>query len=468
MILVGDCLEQMKTMPDASVDSIVTDPPYGWRFMGKAWDRFDIDKKAEQGKRPGETYIGKDGVTRKTRNLTAESAGKYDNGLEANRAFQAFTEGWAREAFRVLKPGGHMLVFCGPRTYHRMAAGVEDAGFEIRDQLQWLFGSGFPKSLDVSKAMDKAAGAEREVVPRIRLGDKAAYSGNIANGITLNKASTDAGNTLGSAVTDLAKQWSGWGTALKPANEPIVLARKPLIGTVASNVAEHGTGALNIDASRIGEQNALVKHASNADAKKTMGTFEEWDGSYHTETRGRWPSNCLFDEEAAEALDAQSGMLAGRGSVLQDAERGKADGVTFGLTSRPQQKQLNLGGGASRFFYVAKASKRERNAGLEGMPDVTARSGMGGTMPVDDDGNDRDRFSVTQKNHHPTVKPIALMEYLVRLITPPGGTVLDPFAGSGTTGCACAKLGFQFIGIEMEPEYAAIAEKRIAHWGEAE
>lgn len=399
-------------MPDNSVDSVVTDPPYGWRFMGKAWDGADIEKMAKQGKRPGDTFLGSDGSTRKCREYSAEAAGKYDLSPSANQSFQSWTEMWAREAFRVLKPGGHMLVFCGPRTYHRMASGVEDAGFEIRDQLQWLFGSGFPKSFN--------------------LGD-------------------------------------GVGSALKPANEPIVLARKPLSErTLKLNHEKWGCGGLNIDASRIEHKSddpqVNLRKGKTLNAKGENAIYSDGVGKFtgdYFNSQGRFPSNLLLSETAAEMLDEQSGVLPSRGNVNPTTLGGGmyGHGTFKGVGFNDHAK----GQGASRFFYCAKASKSERNAGLEGMPKVTCQSGMGGAMPVDDDGNERDRFKTVQANHHPTVKPIKLMEYLIRLVTPPQGVVLDPFMGSGTTGVAAKNLGFEFIGIEMNEEYVAIAEKRIAN-----
>lgn len=385
----------MKSLEANSVDAIVTDPPYGWRFMGKAWDGADIERVAKD-------------KERKPRDLPAESAGTYDQSWRGNEQFQIFSESWAREAFRVLKPGGHMLVFCGPRTYHRMASGVEDAGFEIRDQLQWLFGSGFPKSH------------------------------NIGNGI---------------------------GTALKPANEPIVLARKPLEKglTVAQNVAKWGVGGLNIDASRIEglSEKELNWTPQRQHAKTSIDVGGARPGQEMSmfNPKGRWPSNLLLDESAAAMLDEQSGVLKTGGVGQIDTPVAKSN---IGFTNK-RTARITAGsfGGASRFFYVAKASKRERNAGLEGMPDVTTRTGCHGEMPVDDDGKERDRFSVKTKNHHPTVKPIKLMEYLIRLITPSGGIVLDPFMGSGSTGVAAKLLGYQFIGIEMNAQYCEIAKRRI-------
>ena len=393
--MLGDCLEQMKTMPDSSVNSIVTDPPYGLSFMGKKWD-YDVPS----------------------------------------------VEIW-REALRVLKPGGHLLSFGGTRTYHRMVVAIEDAGFEIRDQIQWIYGSGFPKSLDVSKAMDKAAGAEREVVG-VKPGHEKFVGKTNSNHQQWDRPALNDPewqrkyHEQTAPSTDLAKQWSGWGTALKPANEPIVLARKPLIGTVAANVAEHGTGALNIDASRIGlsanEPYDLTTKVRPNVASEDNGLFSNGvvrQSNWQPASQGRWPANVLFDEEAAEALDAQAPLVGGSWAKSKGSKRRSGTSFDSGMANLElRNKYVQPPGGASRFFYVAKASKRERG----------------------------------EDNHHPTVKPIALMEYLIRLITPPGGTVLDPFMGSGTTGCACARLGFQFIGIEREAEYAEIAKKRIKHW----
>lgn len=324
MLLIGDCLEQMKSLEDSSIDSVVTDPPYGLKFMGKKWDH------------------------------SVPSI-----------------EIW-REVLRVLKPGGHVLSFGGTRTYHRMAVAIEDAGFEIRDQLQWLYGSGFPKSH------------------------------NLPGGI---------------------------GTALKPANEPIVLARKPLIGTVAKSVEMFGTGGLNIDASRIETKDPVWKVQASDKQSDSLMVFKDNPGMGSNsmfknkggrtgDTRGRWPANIILDETAAEML-----------------------------------------GEPSRFFYVSKASKRERNAGLE---EVVKQKQGARPNSKDTTGKFADHdHRPCGGNNHPTVKPIKLMEYLIKLITPSGGTVLDPFMGSGTTGIACKNLGFEFIGIEMSEEYFSIAKMRI-------
>lgn len=367
-----------------SVHSIVTDPPYGLGFMGKKWDELP----------PGDE--------------------------------------WARECLRVLKPGGYLLAFGGTRTWHRLAVAVEDAGFEIRDSIAWLYGSGFPKSMDVSKAIDKAAGAEREVVGtvkgksgenlnqivRTRGNDVPSAKGCGAYGQGAKQVTVDI--PLTAAATDAAKQWEGWGTALKPAFEPVVVGRKPLATkTVAANVLEHGTGALNIDACRIGTQDALVRpditRADNVVFGKGLGSGTQ------TEPAGRWPANVVLDEDQAVALDEQSGTSVSRARV-------KA-----GLIGHHTGGQGADSGGASRFFhtfkYQAKASKAER-------PNVA------GVM-------------------HPTVKPVELMRWLVRLATPPEGIVLDPFAGSGTTAEACVIEGFDCIAIEREGEYLPLIAARL-------
>ena len=404
----GDCLAVLKTLPDASVDGVVTDPPYLIDFMGKSWDSAD-------------------GI-----------AGKPDV--------------WA-ECLRVLKPGGHLLAFGATRTYHRMTCAIEDAGFEIRDSIHWMYGSGFPKSLDVSKAMDNAAGAEREVVGQRKLTG------------TARKSTTHTGHGAGSVngadprnyietfqqitapATDLAKQWQGWGTALKPSHEPVVVARKPLAGTVAANVERYGTGALNIDASRVaatqGDEPLRWAHG------RSMGFHGAKDNGpcEALTSAGRWPPNIVL-------------------SHTEDCAESACD-ETCAVAELDRQSDSS-----SRFFpvfrYQAKASRSEREAGLReaglreaGLREAEVRTGMGGKMPVDDNGKARDRFSKVAANTHPTVKPIALMEWLVTLVTPPGGVVLDPFMGSGTTGVAAARKGFRFVGIEREDEYLAIARARI-------
>lgn len=400
VLIHGDCLEMLKDLPDNSIDAIVTDPPYGLSFMGKKWD-YDVPSVAI----------------------------------------------W-KECLRVLKPGGHVLSFGGTRTYHRMVVNIEDAGFEIRDQVQWIYGSGFPKSHDVSKGIDKAAGADREII-----GKKSTYrEPQSPNGWDCtNRAEFETAPS-----TEAAKQWQGWGTALKPANEPICLARKPLIGTVASNVQEFGTGAINIDASRIATTDVIAS-VPNQNIKgaafKSDNSAKNRDTTFTQSPQGRWPANVLFDESAAEFLDEQSGDCKSRGAYKNFKPTAK--GIFNAGVPEDPNKYANESGGASRFFYVAKASKRERNAGLEFKDEPLTKHDA---RPQDWENAD---WKSRGGNHHPTVKPIKLMEYLVRMVTPPGGVVLDPFMGSGTTGIAAKNLGFDFIGIEREAEYIAIAEKRI-------
>jgi site-specific DNA-methyltransferase (adenine-specific) len=374
-ILHGNNLDILPTLPDNSVDSIVTDPPYELGFMGKKWDSSGIAYSVEL---------------------------------------------WT-ECLRVLKPGGHLLSFGGTRTFHRVAVAIEDAGLEIRDNIAWLYGSGFPKSLDVSKAIDKAAGAERERVP---------YVGGIASG--QNNYGGGGKIHLGSKVGDKpstpeAQQWNGWGTALKPAHEPIIVARKPLEGTVAHNVLTHGTGALNIDGSRIGHNEPIkIMKAQNQESKgfgQSIGRSKE---TTELSAKGRFPANIILDEHTAGLLDEQSD--------------------------------------ASRFFYVAKASKRDRNEGLEDFDSVAVGSYVGNIGKQGNKiGAKPDVPNLEAKNFHPTVKPTALMEYLVKLVTPPNGTVLDPFTGSGSTGKAAILNGFDFIGIEMTEDYLPIIKGRLQH-----
>jgi len=420
-IIQGDCVEVMKTFKDNSIDVCITDPPYGIGFMGKEWDNF-------------KPTAVKEGVTKSSRKAESDNpdsrdtasagfeAGRYDRTLSANQKFQEWTEAWAKEVFRVLKPGGHLLCFGGARTYHRMAAGIEDAGFEIRDQIMWLYGSGFPKSLNIGKKLEG---------------------------------------------------WDGWGTALKPAHEPIVVARKPLSeGTVAANVLKWGTGGLNIDASRVGTTREVPASLSK---NKTKNAYGEYGGGAEKELDpniGRFPANLILDEEAGRMLDEQSGELKS-GDLEPHHKRHTFGGneKTHGKMKGVIGNSFNDKGGASRFFYCAKASKKERNEGLdgrfdlfeqsEGMPDKIG-GGMAGTADKSlktGSGNERNNV---MKNNHPTVKPIALMEYLIKLATPPDGTVLDPFLGSGTTAMAAKGLGFDYIGIEREAEYVEIAKRRIA------
>ena len=449
---LGDCLETLRTMPDNSVDSIVTDPPYGLSFMGRKWD-YDVPS----------------------------------------------VEIWA-ECLRVLKPGGHLLAFAGTRTQHRMAVRIEDAGFEIRDMIAWVYGSGFPKSMDVSKAIDKMDAAEARRARQLRFTEWVRATGLTASEIDritgtnmgghyttaasqpavatsehfeklrphfggdvpewveqlVDERTVESENfkrravlaqgtaklaqgrmnaeTAGSGgfgygaeynitapATEAARQWQGWGTALKPALEPITVARKPLVGTVAANVLQHGTGALNIDGCRV---------PSDESQSRPRGSFPHSDDAWgngrpneisQSHDAGRWPANLIHDgSEPADLL-----------------------------------------GEAARFFYCAKASRRDRDEGLEGFEVKAAKSYEGGRIVSADHPETAMGGESVRANIHPTVKPTELMRYLCRLVTPPGGIVLDPFMGSGSTGKAAMREGFRFIGCEMSPEYLKIARARI-------
>lgn len=425
VIYHGSNLDVLPTLPDNSVDSIVTDPPYELGFMGKSWDNSGIAYSVEL---------------------------------------------W-RECMRVLKPGGHLLAFGGSRTWHRLAVAIEDAGFEMRDSIAWLYGSGFPKSLDISKAIDKAAGAEREILGRNPNSREQAGKEN-----TLYESGTVGKTAYETApATPEAEKWQGWGTALKPAFEPVVVARKPLIGTVAANVLKFGTGGLNIDGSRIValDQKELEKNWDRTQSTSNNGVanFVAQSGVDLTEykAKGRWPANIILDPYTAELLDEQSGISKSTGGKNTPNPNGSMFGVGGGVGANAG----GLGdiGGASRFFYVAKASKKDRNEGLEELESQSIGAkgnGLARTCSTCGAGvidgcecPDRTFVNPERKNFHPTVKPTILMEYLIKLVTPPNGTVLDPFTGSGSTGKAALLNGFQFIGIELTDEYLPIIEARL-------
>jgi site-specific DNA-methyltransferase (adenine-specific) len=456
----GDLFDVLPTLEANSIDACVTDPPYGLGFMGKQWDTF---KPGEAEKRiTVNREIDSDNPNLKGRTrgpASSPSAVAYDRSLRGQHEFQAWTEAWAREVFRVLKPGAHMVVCGAPRSGHRMIAGVEDAGFEIRDCLCWLFGQGFPKSLDIGKAIDKAAGAERPVVGF----SKQQQQRTPAIGTTAYGDYKGQSGDITAPSTNAAKQWDGWGTALKPAFEMIVLARKPFKGTVAENVLAHGTGGINVDACRTGTE--VWERKSGKRTTPYGGPM--WNPSstpaMDTQGVGRWPSNVLLDEQAAAMLDEMSEDQMHSAGVARDGSTAKvADSYaasSYQMPANGNMRRLGDSGGASRFFYVAKPSQAERDLGIYTDALEYEHSGPRGHT-ANGDGTPRPRPR-PRRNVHPTVKPIELMRWLIRLITPPGGTVLDPFCGSGTTGCACAFELRPFIGIEREAEYVAIAERRI-------
>ena len=415
-LLHGDCLEQMKTLGDNSVDSIVSDPPYGISFMAKKWD-YDVPS----------------------------------------------VEVW-KEAMRVLKPGGHALIACGTRTQHRMVVNIEDAGFEIRDVVSWIYGSGFPKSLNVSKAIDRAAGAEREVVgKRVRMGDSKSYSSD--NTKSLKCTSKDVGDITAPA-TDAAKQWDGWGTALKPSTEYFTLCRKPLSEkTIAANVLKWGTGGINIDGCRVETSEVREKNSSRntsvdgAIFKESGGARSTGSGANHPQ--GRFPANLIHSGEQ-EVLDLFPESKTGSIKPHQSSNGSKIYGGGKGFQPDITGSHKGDQGSAARFFYCAKASKKDRDEGLEGFEETSRKqfASSGRTM-VNGEWVETNSEPLPRKNTHPTVKPTALMAYLCRLITPTGGIVLDPYMGSGSTGKAAIREGFSFIGCELDEDYYNIAKARV-------
>lgn len=359
---VGRCEEVLKSLPDNSVDAIVTDPPYGLSFMNHKWD-YEVPT----------------------------------------------VEQW-QECMRVLKPGGHLLAFGGSRTYHRLVVNVEDAGFEIRDQILWIYGSGFPKSHNLDGDFD------------------------------------------------------GWGTALKPAHEPIVMARKPFKKTVSANMAEHGTGAINIDSCRIPTDEALNGGAGGLLSHQRDGTEPVAD--YEQAPEGRWPANIIHD--GSDVVVAAFPDAKGQQGNLKETGRARPSQGRYGDMAPPKAHVARVESekSAARFFYCAKVKPKERDEGLERFIATSASEMTGGrkegSVGINDPRAGAGRTNGA-KNNHPTVKPIALMSYLCRLITPPGGTVLDPWMGSGSTGRAATEEGFNFIGIDLNPDYVTIASARIAH-----
>lgn len=535
----GDCRELLKDLPDNSVDAVVTDPPY----------ELTANKKGGS----GELSVNLNSPAGRSRITTGFMNKRWDG---TGVAFDVAL--WA-EVLRVLKPGGHLLAFGGTRTYHRMACAIEDAGFEIRDSLHWMYGSGFPKSMDLAKAIDKQQGVARE--------DKFENSfDHGACGPTGNKRCDVCNKWLVSSnpctcprpqdapVTDAAKAWQGWGTAIKPAHEPIVLARKPIErATTTENVLQYGTGGLNIDGCRItcegGSPSAKRRESARTSGKAPMqdrtlgadtaaeaeamgrmgrrGDPNVYMAERSGERLGRWPANVIlshhddcrlvgirdvktgvavqrngggmswgttvysgvkpcppkadvsYGEDGVETverwecvpgcpvaeLDRQSGTRPSGASVSGTEPSSPAKNV-YGQFDRVPFESYDDLGGASRFFYVAKASRRERDAGCDDLPLLTTRETVG--REPDSAGANNPRAGAGRsggvRNNHPTVKPLELMRYLVRLVTPTGGLVLDPFLGSGTTGCAAVLEGFSFIGFELTPEYIPIAEARIKYW----
>ena len=507
MLLKGDCLETLKSLPDNSVDSIVTDPPYGLEFMGKDWDApwRNAEVVSVTDKKTNGVFHDK-GFT---------SGVRYNKGHKEMLAFQEWFTEIAKECLRVLKPGGHFLAFGGTRTYHRLVCAIEDAGFEIRDSIHWTYGSGFPKSHNIGKAIDKA-------------GSEGGWENNAYGGGNSKCEICGKWKISGSPCkcpkdkieykTSEAQQWNGWGTALKPLHEPIVVARKPLIGTVANNVLTYGTGAINIDGSRVGLLHGETKVGGFGNGGIGFGGGDGKNVEWQESTQGRWPANTIITHAAgciqkasaseivgggakassgfvngyendgfvgkeitnavwacvegcpAKELDGQSGVSRGTARTTKSDE-GRVDESQWRLkpttgTVRDYEGQ----GGASRFFnqtaydeadfppfiYMAKASKADRNAGLgklDGREVHRYGAGVG-------EGKTPDAPAI-DNNFHPTVKPVALMQHLIRLVTPAGGKVLDPFLGSGTTAVAAILEGCDWVGCEITPDYWQIIEARV-------
>jgi site-specific DNA-methyltransferase (adenine-specific) len=392
---LGDNAKTLKQYPDNHFDSIVTDPPYGIEFMGKDWD-------------------------------------KHTGAVET----------W-NECFRVLKPGGHILAFSASRTYHHLATNIESVGFEIRDQIMWIYGSGFPKSHNIGKAVDKKLGNKRKFVGQnqdiIKKQAKDLREGKrkILDSFKAGEPNRNNGfKTVSADITKGNTEWEGWGTALKPAHEPIVMARKPLSEkTIVDNVLKHGTGGINIDECRVGTDEKLSIGSNNRkNANVNFGMKNDKKKQKQNE-QGRFPANIIHDgsEEVLEGFP-ETGKSAG-GRSYQNTNKMYEGGWDGGEGSKIDPG-FGDSGSAARFFYCAKVSKKERNIGQ----------------------------STDGKNNHPTVKPVALMKYLITLITPKGGKVLDPFNGSGSTGMACVELGYEYTGCELDPDYIEISKARIEAW----
>jgi site-specific DNA-methyltransferase (adenine-specific) len=425
-VINGDNQELLKTFPDNHFDSIVTDPPYGIAFLGKDWD----SRKATE-------------TTSKIAQLQNLPSGMAHTSLADDLEFQYWMRDVFAECLRVLKPGGHLLAFSAARTYHHMAMSAQTAGFEIRDQIMWIYSSGFPKSQDIGKSIDRAAGKKNQLKDRGTKGTKgdkivknSPGSGTLCPGCGRDsnaRYSCDKGQACGMVYkpeTEEAKTWLGWGTQLKPAHEPIVIARKPIKLSIAKNCQDWGVGALNIDATRI----ALEEHAINPDTQITYTDYSFGNAGegnkqsklppkFNPNEAGRFPSNVLGD--------------------IPDYQK---------------------------YFYCPKVSRAERHVGFDDPGPMFQGDRFDVYMPTAGKTDPNKQISAVEKkvegkgNNHPTVKPIELMKYLIRLVTPPGGHVLDPFNGSGSTGCAAVELDMDYTGLELDPAYVAIAQRRIQAW----
>jgi site-specific DNA-methyltransferase (adenine-specific) len=440
-VINGNSAEILKTYPDNSFDCVVTDPPYGINFLGKAWDSNTGDREVYE------------------------------------------------QCLRVLKPGGHLLAFSAARTYHHLAMTVETVGFEIRDQIMWIYGSGFPKSQDVGRQIDKSQNKGKFIgtgATQMSGGPKEFPDGALPRSEKM----------IHEPETDEAKQWSGWGTQLKPAHEPIVMARKPVIKSIRENVLEHGTGAINIDATRVGYANEQDKNS--IDHKMPTAA---WSGhtnqvdSYEkgqfikveTNQLGRFPANVIHDgsDEVVSMFPDNCGNAA-KAKRTKSSITGSGHSLTVAKNAGDDNGFYDGLGSAARFFYCPKVNRSERHIGFDpnsqgniiesevfGKTPVCLDCGKTRNGSTKHDGCDPENIGFQERrterssdvgNNHPTVKPIELMKYLIKLVTPMNGHILDPFNGSGSTGCAAVELGFDYTGIELDPNYVEIANKRISHW----
>lgn len=419
-ILIGNMLEQLDTLLPQSVDNIVTDPPYELNFMGKGWDNAGVSFSAET---------------------------------------------W-KKCFRVLKPGGYLLAFGGSRTYHRIACAIEDAGFEIRDTIMWLYGSGFPKSMNIGVAIDKRNGVESPVIGVGKSGSGETHIRTMKN--ELQTGDYSFGGEY--AIREAQNEWKGWGTCLKPAFEPIIVARKPIANSLIENIDEFGVGALNIDECRIDTCGELIDNHKTAGTPFMRNASEYKQIDRTKSNQGRFPSNVILTYDDTDFEEVCGGFPYTKNSKRSEANNKDTVYTNTYTPSKAIYTDNNTygdEGSASRYYYCAKASAKDRNEGLDYFEDkVKVFNGKSNSSSKDIKDVEK-RFTTVMKNTHPTVKPTELMQYLVRLVAPKGSTILDPFMGSGSTGKAVMfenrerNANYKFIGVELSPEYAEIAKARI-------
>ncbi len=460
-IICDHNIRAIRKFPDNSIDSIITDPPYGLGFMGKEWDTFKqshLRKRKEyiETKRP--SRVDGTPASRIAFTLSAE-AGSYD--FSRNKEFQKWFTRWAKECLRVAKPGAFMLVFGGTRTFHRLTCAIEDAGWQIRDCMMWLYGSGFPKSHNIGKAIEKQKVGGIKNLKQI--GTKKGIKVETGTqGYSYNKEYV-AGKCMGGKqisgdipVYEINNEWGGYGTALKPAWEPIIVAMKPVDGNFAKNAEKYGVAGLNIDGGRIEGDVDLHNYTANRKCKIKGGWGFKGEKGTELHSQGRWPVNVILDEESAAMLDLRSGIseskIAERGKGIDGRTFKNPNGIAFGIRGHSDS------GGASRFFYIAKAGRGERNAGCGGLENKTKIFRPGEAL-----GGQQIEVVLKDTNFHPTVKPLSLMKYLCMLLKMPNRDqiILDPFMGSGTTCIACKELGINYIGIDNEKDYCKIARARL-------